>query len=186
MEGQNSFVENQPSSTGSSTDLSSKYHPLPQPNDIPKRECEDAMGGYLMMFAVLAVGLPLPILNLIAAVIYYFVNRKKSKFVHFHVLQSLISQLPTSIANVALVGWTVQIFYHSSTTVQLEFSNHYIGYLFMTIILNMGYVILSITAAIRARKGRMMYMLFFGKISYHFAFRKQDVEDVIIENRPPI
>ncbi|MGL1935443.1 MAG: DUF4870 domain-containing protein [Fibrobacterales bacterium] len=186
MEGHNSFVENQSSSTGSSTDISSKYHSLPQPDDIPKRECEDAMGGYLMMFAVLAVGLPLPILNLIAAVIYYFVNRKKSRFVHFHVLQSLISQLPTSIANVVLIGWTFQIFYHTSTLTQLGFSNHYIGYLFTAMILNIGYVILSIVAAIRARKGRMMYMLFFGKISYHFAFRKQEIEDVIIENRPPI
>ncbi|MCH8330385.1 MAG: hypothetical protein IH946_03240, partial [Bacteroidetes bacterium] len=51
-----------------------KYHPLPQPDDIPTREREDAMGAYLMMFAAVAAGLPLPIINLIAAIIYYYVN----------------------------------------------------------------------------------------------------------------
>ena len=36
---------------------------------------EDAMGAYFMMFATAAMGLPLPILNLVAAIIYYYVNR---------------------------------------------------------------------------------------------------------------
>ena len=51
-----------------------QYHPVPQPDDIPVREREDAMGGYLMMFAALAAGLPLPIINLIAAIIYFYIN----------------------------------------------------------------------------------------------------------------
>ncbi|MCH8319303.1 MAG: hypothetical protein IIA88_12580, partial [Bacteroidetes bacterium] len=43
-----------------------KYLPVPQPDEIPTREKEDAMGAYLMMFAAIAAGLPLPIINLIA------------------------------------------------------------------------------------------------------------------------
>jgi len=52
------------------------------------------MGAYLMMFATLAVGLPLPLINLVAAFIYLYINRKTSRFVHFHALQSLYSQIP--------------------------------------------------------------------------------------------
>src|SRR5882757_7330637 len=85
------------------------YHPLPQPEEIPEREREDAMGAYLMMFAAVAVGLPLPVINLIASVIYYYINRKKSRFIHFHSLQSLLSQIPTTIMNWALVIWGVSI-----------------------------------------------------------------------------
>ena len=71
-----------------------EYYPLPQPEEIPEREKEDAMGAYLMMFAAVAIGLPLPIINLIASFIYYYINRKKSRFIHFHSLQSLLSQIP--------------------------------------------------------------------------------------------
>jgi len=39
---------------------------LPQPHEIPKRDREDAMGAYLMMFAAWGAGLPLPLLNLLA------------------------------------------------------------------------------------------------------------------------
>ncbi|MGB2136003.1 MAG: hypothetical protein ACPHVU_00280 [Flavobacteriaceae bacterium] len=51
------------------------------------------------MFAAFAVGLPLPVINLIAALIYYFVNRKKSRFIHFHCLQSFLLQIPTTLLN---------------------------------------------------------------------------------------
>jgi len=41
-----------------------EYYPLQQPEDISEREKEDAMGSYLMMFAAVAIGLPLPIINI--------------------------------------------------------------------------------------------------------------------------
>jgi len=66
---------------------------LPQPDELSEREKDDAMGAYLMMFATWVVGLPLPVLNLIAAVIYFYVNKKSSRFVAFHALQSLLSQV---------------------------------------------------------------------------------------------
>lgn len=70
---------------------SEKYMKLPQPHELSEREKEDARGAYLMMFAALATTLPLPIINLIAAIVYYYVNRKKGRFIHFHCLQSLLS-----------------------------------------------------------------------------------------------
>lgn len=157
-----------------------KYQKIPQPNDIPTREREDAMGSYFMMFAAMAAGLPLPILNLIAAIIYYYINKKKSPFVHFHALQSLISQLPTSLMNIGLVFWTVRNFYFD-----LDFTQIYFGYLAAVLIANLLYFIMSIVAAVAARKGRMYYFLFFGPISYKVAFKKHDDVEKVFENKAP-
>ena len=48
--------------------MSRIYAEIPQPEEVSTREREDAMGAYLMIFGALAAGLPLPIINLIAAV----------------------------------------------------------------------------------------------------------------------
>src|SRR6267154_5926913 len=98
-----------------------EYYPLPQPEEIPEREKEDAMGAYLMMFAAVAIGLPLPINNLIASVIYYYINRKKSRFIHFHSLQALLSQIPTTLINWGVVIWGVTIFFREDWFVTQEF-----------------------------------------------------------------
>ena len=77
---------------------------LPQPEEIAEREKEDAMAAYLMMFASLAIGLPIPLVNLIASFIYFFVNRKSSPFVAFHSLQALLTHVPVVLLNAGLVG----------------------------------------------------------------------------------
>ena len=124
------------------------YHPLPQPDQIETRIKEDAMGAYFMMFATAAMGLPLPILNLVAAIIYYYVNRDKGKFVQFHTLQSLYSQIPVTFLNSGLVVWTIVNFVRD-----LDFFGFYWGYLVMVATANLMYFIFSIVGAVRARKG---------------------------------
>jgi len=158
------------------------YHPIPQPDEIPIREREDAMGAYMMMFASLAAGLPLPIINLIAAVIYLYVNSSKSKFVHFHALQSLYSQLPTSILNIGLTFWTIRIFvFHS-----FEYNDTYLSYIAVVILANLTYFIFSIVAAVKARKGRMYYFMFFGRLAFERAYRVKDERETAGPvNRPP-
>ena len=143
-----------------------EFHPLPQPQEIGEREKEDAMGAYLMMFAAVAIGLPLPIINLIAAVVYYFVNRKKSRFIHFHCLQSLLSNIPTTIINWVLVVWGVTIFFKDR-----EFTDTFWAYAIFAGLSTLIYFIISIIAAYRARQGKMYYFLFFGKIAYQSAYR---------------
>lgn len=145
------------------------YFPLPQPDEIPEREREDAMGAYLMMFAAVASALPLPVINLLAAIIYYYVNRRKSRFVHFHALQSLLSQLPTTFLNWGLLYWVIRIFFLDVALVDDAFY----GYLYLTIAANVFYVAFSLVAAIKARKGRMYYFLFFGRLSYEAVFSQK-------------
>lgn len=159
-----------------------EYIPIPQPDQISKREKEDAMGAYLMMFAGIAAGLPLPILNLVASVIYYFVNQAKSPFVKFHALQSLWSQLPTTLMNGGLLYWTLQIWLFEN----LEFTDYYKGYLGAAIIANLLYFAFSIVGAVQARKGRMYYFVFFGKMAYHQAFSPSNQVQQEQVNKPPI
>lgn len=170
-----------------------KYHPVEQPDDISTRDREDAMGAYLMMFAALAAGLPLPIINLIAALIYYYTNRAKSRFIEFHSLQSLYSQIPTTLLNAGLVFWTLRILFKDGSFVSEEsfasgfatVGDVYWGYIYVVIAANLIYVIFSIVGAMHARKGRMYYFVFFGKLSYHVAYKKKNDNQRAFVNQPP-
>lgn len=162
--------------------MENQFVEIPQPHELSIREKEDAMGAYLMMFAALAVGLPFPILNLVAAFVYYYVNRSKGRFVHFHLLQSLYSQIPTTVLNVVLVSWTIRIVFFN-----LEFTDLYWGYLAMDLVANLIYFIFSIIAAVKSRKGQLYYFAFFGKIAYSIVFAESNplyVKKELI-NKPP-
>lgn len=158
------------------------FYPVPQPTDIPEREKEDAMGAYLMMFAAVAIGLPLPIINLIAAIIYYFLNRDKSRFIHFHSLQALLSQIPTTLVNWALVIWGVRIF-----LTDLTLSEEFWTFAIFAGCCTLFYFVMNLIAAFKARQGRMYYFLFFGKIAFEYAFtvRMSDTQPQAFQNRSP-
>lgn len=159
------------------------FHPVPQPSEISEREKEDAMGAYLMMFAAVAVGLPLPIINLIAAVIYYFVNRKKSRFIHFHCLQSLLSQIPTTVINWVVVIWAVR----AAISDEIHIDRAFWAAVIFAGVCTLIYFIIGIIAAYKARQGKMYYMLLFGKMSYEIAFKikPEDAQSNEPVNKPP-
>jgi uncharacterized membrane protein len=159
---------------------------------LSEREKEDAMGAYLMMFASLATSLPLPVINLIAAVVYYYVNRKKSRFIHFNCLQSLLSQLPTTLVNWILLYWALQIFFFEN----YELNDYFYAYLGFSVLANLIYFVYSIVAAVRARKGVFMYFILFGPYAYQQVYSKKNIlnyenEDHQLEveqkvNKPPV
>ena len=158
------------------------YYPLPQPEELTNKEKDDAMGGYLMMFAALAVGLPLPIINLIASIIYYYTNKNNSRFVRFHTYQALLSQLPLTLLNAVCVGWALRIFFSISWTLTPAF----IGYAMMLLVANFAYLIFGVIGAVKASKGRMYYYWIFGRIAYEKIFTI--VPEIIPQqatNQPP-
>lgn len=157
-----------------------QYHPLPQPGELGIREKEDAMGAYLMMFATLAVGLPLPVINLVAAFIYLYINKKTSRFVYFHALQSLYSQIPVTLLNAGLVTWLVVILLNGS-----NFSNEFKGFVIMVVAANLVYFVFSLIAAARARKGLFYYFFFFGRLAYHRSYRTGSGTEKVWVNKPP-
>jgi len=160
-----------------------EYYEMPQPEDLTSREKEDAMGAYLMMFAALGAGLPLPFINVLASIIYYFIHRRQSPFVRFHLIQSLWSQIPLSLLNGFVVVWTIRNFINNE-----GFSNIYFGLILAVVISNIIYLIFSIYAAVRARKGRVYYFIFFGRLAYNLAFKVRDnhSEELEDKNLPPI
>jgi uncharacterized membrane protein len=134
---------------------------LPQPDQISEREKEDAMGAYLMMFAAWGLGLPMPLLNLLAAVIYHMINRKKSPFVAFHSLQSLLTQVMVSLLNAGLIAWTIMLL-----GPRYEANRYYFTYLVFVLLWNLGYMVFSIIACVQARKGRFYYFWVFGRMAF--------------------
>jgi uncharacterized membrane protein len=161
---------------------SDEWHPVPQPSEISKTEREDAMGAYLMMFAALGAGLPLPMINLIASVIYYYLNRQKSRFVRFHALQSLWSQLPVTLMNGFLVIWSIRLF-----ILQGYLDQHFWVLILAALVINLIYIGFSLYAAAMAHKGRMYYFVFFGRLAYTQVFRSGAGADSpeFPENHPP-
>lgn len=161
-----------------------EFYPLQQPDEIAEREKEDAMGAYLMMFAAVAIGLPLPIINLIASIIYYFINRKKSRFIHFHCLQALLTQIPTTIINWIAVIWGVTILVSDT----VDATELFWAYVVFAGICTFLYFIVSIIAAYKARQGKMYYFLVFGPLAYQVAYKVNpaDAADTTEPlNKPP-
>ncbi len=64
-----------------------------------EHETEKASSSYLMSLLAIVVGLPLPIINLIATIIFYLGNRKGTYYVRWHCTQALLSQLSVLIMN---------------------------------------------------------------------------------------
>ena len=158
----------------------SKYFPIPQPDELTIREKEDAMGAYLMMFATVAIGIPFPVLNLVAALIYLYINRNKGRFVYFHSLQSLYSQIPVTLLNAGLVVWFL-----ICLIPDVQFTNEFIAYAIMTGIADIIYLIFSLIAAAKARKGIFYYFVFFGKLAYHQAYLNRELTRKKHVNAPP-
>ncbi len=119
------------------------------------------MGAYLMMFASLAIGLPIPLFNLIASVIYFLVNRKTSPFVAFHSLQALLAHVPVVLLNAGVAGWLIGLLVTGGA-----FGPPFFWYLSFTVLVNIAYIVWSIVALINARKGRFVYMPLAGRFSF--------------------
>ena len=155
---------------------------LPQPADLTIREKEDAMGAYLMMFAAWGAGLPLPLVGLIASIIYFYVNKKSSRFTAFHALQALLTHLPISILNAAAVIWGVLLFVVPGWHV----NRWYGAFAIFCGVWNVLYMIFSIGACVQAHKGRFYYFWVFGRIAFATYFRQGREEKVKVErNLPP-
>jgi len=153
---------------------------LQQPDEISTREKEDAMGAYLMMFAAIGAGLPLPVINLIASIIYYFINNKKSKFVRFHAMQAMFAQIPTTIMNASIVFWTIGIIFGD-----FELTENYWAYIITVVLINILYFVFNIIAAIKARKGLMYYLFFFGELAFKIVYLTPEKVQPEKVNNPP-
>ncbi len=125
-----------------------------------EHEAEKASNSYLMSLIALIAGLPLPIINLIATLIFYLSNRKGTYFVRWHCTQALLSQLSVLFINSYAFWWTVSIIFSSE-----EMTSRYLAYLLSAIIFNIFEFIATIYTAIKTRKGIHVEWWFYGSLT---------------------
>ncbi len=127
------------------------------PNDD---EAETASNSYLMSLIAIIVGLPLPIINLIATLIFFLNNRKSTYFVRWHCTQALLSQLTMLFVNSYGFWWTISVLFTDESI-----TSKYISYMLVLFVFNIAEFILTLIAAIKTRKGIHVEWFFFGSIT---------------------
>jgi cell shape-determining protein MreD len=125
-----------------------------------EHEAEKASNSYLMSLIAIIVGIPLPIINLIATLIFYLGNLKATYFVRWHCTQALISQLGMLLINSYGFWWTVSII-----LTDVKITNDYIAYIMAAIIFNIIEFIVTIYTAIKTRKGYHVEWWFYGHLT---------------------
>ncbi len=126
-----------------------------------EHEAEKTSNSYLMSLIAVIAGLPLPIINLIATLIFYIGNRKGTYFVRWHCTQALLSQFSMLFMNSAAFWWTVSILFRNESV-----SNLYISYIFTVLLFNLTEFIGTIYTAIQSRKGIHVEWFFYGRLTH--------------------
>lgn len=117
-------------------------------NQIHLEDQEKASNAYLMSLIAVVIGLPMPIINLVATGIFYLLSRKGSPFVKWHTTQALVSQIPLFVMNNILFWWTVRILLFG-----VPLSSIYIAYFILVNIYNIADFYATAISAIKARQG---------------------------------
>jgi uncharacterized membrane protein len=125
-----------------------------------EHEAETASSSYLMSLIAIIVGLPLPIVNLVATLIFFLGNRRATYFVRWHCTQALLSQLSMLVINSVGFWWTISIVFTDEAI-----SNNYISYLIAAIIFNLTEFAATIYTAIQTRKGIHIEWWFYGSLT---------------------
>ncbi|MDO5106402.1 DUF4870 domain-containing protein [Capnocytophaga sp.] len=127
---------------------------------VSEGDKERASNSYLMSVVALMIGMPLPILNLVATFVFFLAHRKSSYFVRWHCTQALFSQLSVLPINVVVFWWTISILF-----AQNELTNTYIAYVITAFLFNFTEFITTIYTAAKVRKGVHLSWWFYGDIT---------------------
>ncbi len=135
-------------------------HKMPFSYVPGEHEAESASNSYLMSLIAIIAGLPLPIVNLIATLIFYIGNRNATYFVRWHCTQALLSQLSMLFINSFGFWWTVSIVFTNESI-----TGNYIAYIIAALIFNLTEFIATIYTAIQTRKGIHIEWWFYGPLT---------------------
>ncbi|TRZ46174.1 DUF4870 domain-containing protein [Robertkochia solimangrovi] len=125
-----------------------------------EHEAEKASNSYLMSLVALIAGLPLPIVNLFATLIFFMGNRKSTYFVRWHCMQALLSQFSLLFINSFGFWWTMGLIFGKE-----EISDRYIAYMIALFLFNLMEFIATIYTAIKTRKGVHVEWFFYGSLA---------------------
>jgi len=127
------------------------------PNEM---ELEKASNGYLMSLIAVIAGMPLPIINLLATLLFYFGNRKSTWFVRWHCTQTLLSQLTVLVMNSVGFSWTLSVLFGNAVL-----TNAYIGYMITILLFNIAEFVITMNAAVKTRRGEHVELWFWGSLT---------------------
>ncbi len=127
------------------------------PNEFEK---EKASYSYLMSLLAFMMGLPLPVINLIATFVFYLAHRKSTLFVRWHCYQALFAQVLFIFINSSGLYWTVSILLG-----RYELTNAYFSYIISAVIFNILEFAVIIYTAIKVRKGIHVEWWLFGTVT---------------------
>jgi uncharacterized membrane protein len=116
--------------------------------EVQDYELQQASNAYTMALVSVIAGLPLPIVNVIASLIYYATQSKSSYFVRWHCIQAILAQTIMLPFNSLAFGWTLKIIFTSK-----EPSLWYFTYLFSVVLFNVIEFISVLITAASVRKG---------------------------------
>jgi hypothetical protein len=155
--------------------------------EVQPYEHEPASNAYLMSVIGIISGLPLPVVNVIASLIFYYNKRKDSYYVRWHSLQALLAQVIVMPFNSIAMAWTLRILfakleeapafvdhpeYYTELKSQLTFLDHatlgYWVYIFFILLLNITEFIAVIITATEVRKGKNIRFWGIAKITDAF------------------
>lgn len=139
--------------------------------EVQPYEYEPAANAYLMAIAGVASGLPLPVVNTIASLIYFLAKRNATYFVRWHSTQALLAQFAVMPFNSILLAWTIRLFItngefkHGSVHITKDVPQLYWAYLILIIILNIFEFIAVISASSDLNKGKNVRFFGIAKIT---------------------
>lgn len=123
-------------------------------------EKERASGCYIMSLVAVMIGLPMPIINLLATGIFFLMSRKGTFYVRWNCIQALISQVPLFIMNNILFWWSVRILFCFT-----DLSSAYIAYFITVNLYNVYDFAETVQSAVKTRKGITHKWYLYGTIT---------------------
>jgi len=125
-----------------------------------EHEAEKASNSYLMSLVALVVGVPLPIINLLATFFFFIGNRKGTYFVRWHCMQALLSQGSMLVINSYGFWWTVSIIFTDEVI-----TSRFVAYVIAAACFNLAEFVATIYTAIQTRKGKHVKWFFYGNLT---------------------
>ena len=126
-------------------------------------ESEKASNSYLLSLIAIMTGFPIPLFNLIAAIIFYLGNKKGTYFVRWHCMQVLLAQTITFIINLIAVIWVLGILFWN-----VALTNNFISFIITAAVFNLIEFVATIYSAIQIRKGLHISWLVIGHLTDMF------------------
>lgn len=136
-------------------------HLRPFPYRPTEHERERASNAYVMSLVAIIAGMPLPVINLIATVIFYLGNMRAAYFVRWHCTQALFSQFSLMVINGVGFWWTMSVLFRG-----VQPDNQFVGYLITALLFNILEFVATIYTAVQVRKGIHVEWWFYGDLTH--------------------